>query len=226
MEAGLSKISVLWEWIALNKVRREWGKRSWWQPKLLQYILCSNFLGDLDTLGGKNSNTSFSHLSVSTRDRTLASKGKLPLILVESGLKKLCLGLLFLTSDQILSLDVSLVQPGFCRITLVLNVQEAIVQWWRPFFTVFSGNKPHFFMFRKHHFLFSTLIYGTLAKLRHVEILSSSVLPVRRVLLWKWSALICGRAKLWPLGSRHVLTAALSGSFWFLPACFSFPHTK
>ena len=91
-------------------------------------ILCSNFLGDLDTFGGKNSNTSFSHLFVSTGDRTLASKGKLHLILVESGLKKLCLGLLFFTSDQILSLDVSLVQPVFCRVALVLNVQEAVVQ--------------------------------------------------------------------------------------------------
>jgi len=42
-------------------------------------------------------------------------------------------------------------------------------------------------MLRKHQFLFPTLIYGTFAKLRHTEILSSSVLPVRSVLLWKWS---------------------------------------
>lgn len=86
------------------------------------------FLRRFGYFRGKKQQYNFSHLFVSTGDRNLASKGKLPLILVESGLKKLCLGLLFLISDQFLSLDVSLVQPGFCRITLVLNVQEAIAQ--------------------------------------------------------------------------------------------------
>lgn len=43
--------------------------------------------------------------------------------------------------------------------------------------------------------------------------------PVRGVLLCSGlSALICGKAKLWPGGNTYVLTAALSGSFWFLPA--------
>lgn len=55
------------------------------------------FLMRLGYFRGKNSNTSFSHLFVSIGDRTLASKGELPLILVESRLNKLCLGFMLRT---------------------------------------------------------------------------------------------------------------------------------
>lgn len=60
--------------------------------------------------------------------------------------------------------------------------------------------------------------FQPLFKLRLVEILSSSVLPMRSVPLRKKSALLCGKAKLWPVGNTYVLDAALPGNFWFLPA--------
>lgn len=79
---------------------------------------CSN-LQDLDTIGERIAIQVFpTFLYLQETDKTLASKGKLPLISAENGLKKLWLGLLFLTLNQILFLDVSLVQPGFCGIIL------------------------------------------------------------------------------------------------------------
>lgn len=52
MEAGLSKIPVLWEWTALKKGGVSEGREAGGSQSCCS-ILCSNFLGDLGTLGGK-----------------------------------------------------------------------------------------------------------------------------------------------------------------------------